>query len=137
MIPMVEQAPESYACGPVPRSAGTSQLVGTKVRSSSGTAYWIFNRKIVASHPITGKPVFAPPQSSGPIGDQVPTISKQTGDHPAPIPPVGTVSPQAVKCVAPTNAAPAKQSNWSGVALFAGVIILLWIFAGASLRRYV
>ncbi len=126
--PIVEQGPPSYP-GPVPISTWTPP-VGTKFSSCRPIPQFI-----LACDPTTGLPIYSPPVSAGPTACHVSTISAQSGDNPGPIPPVGTISPQAGSNVPSPWAAP-KKSIWGGLALFAGIVIVLWIFAGVSLRRF-
>ncbi len=129
MVLIAEQGPGLYACDAPPLTA--EGVVGTRVVSYSS----LIAQRQVGVDPITGKPIYDPPVSAGPTADYVPTISAHSGDNPPPIPPVGTMSPRANRCVAGSDAAP-KKSSW-GLAVFAGVIVLVWILAGASLRRFV
>jgi len=123
---IAEQAPPSYPAV-VPKSAAYP-VVGTRVTSQPPKP----PIRVVATNPITAKPVYETPVSAIPTGDRVSTISRQSGANPAPIPAVGTVSPQAC-CGAPASGP--VSSMWGGLALFAGIIIALWIFAGMSLRK--
>ncbi len=129
--PIVEQGPRSYP-GPVPISSWSWGPVGIRAFSSCRP----IPQYHLACDPTTGKPVYSPPISAGPTACHVSTISAQSGDNPGPIPPVGIISPQAGSTVPSFSAAP-KKSMWGAFALFAGIVILLWIFAGASLRRFV
>ena len=115
-----EQAPCGYACDAPPISAMSDAPIGTRVSSQ------IYGRRILSSTPV----------SAGPVGDRVSTVSRQSGANPAPIPQVGTVSPQACSDV-PSIGAAAPKSSWGGLAIFAGIVIALWFFAGMSLRRFV
>ena len=114
-----EQAPPSYFCDAPPISAMSDGPVGTRVTSQ------IYGRRILSSTPV----------SAGPVGDHVSTVSRQSGANPAPIPQVGTVSPQASSDVPSVGGTP--ESSWGGLAIFAGIVIALWFFAGMSLRRFV
>lgn len=139
IAPIVEQAPCSFAGGSVPASASSCAPIGTMVQSRSGTAYFRrYDGRILPVDPVTGKPVYPAPVSAGPHCDHVSTTSKQSGNNPAPIPPVGTVSPKvSYSCVDAPSVAPATSSgSVSGLALFAGAIVLLWILAGVGLRRF-
>lgn len=127
--PIAEQAP-TCDLAVVPSSARSWSLIGTKVVSEPIKA----PIRVVSENPTTGKPIYETPASAAPVGDHVPTTSMQSGANPGPIPPVGTVSPQAGSSVC-TAAGAAPTSSWSGLALFAAAIILLWIFAGVSVRR--
>lgn len=128
--PISEQAPPSYARAIVPLSAHNNIVrVGTRVNSEPPR----LTVRPSAIDPITAKPVYPVPASAGPTGDHVPTTSALSGDNPGPIPPVGTISPQAGTGVASTCVAP--SSSWGSLALIAGGIILFWILAGIGLRR--
>jgi hypothetical protein len=130
--PVAEQAPPSYApqSAPIPVSARSPVLVGTKVTSQPPKPPIL----MVAENPITAKPVYETPVSAAPVNDRVPTTSAQSGSNPGPIPAVGIVSPQAGSPVVSSCTA-APKNSWGGLALIAGILIALWIFAGISLRR--
>ncbi len=115
-----EQAPPSWVCDAPPISAISCAPIGTRVTSQ------IYGTRILSSTPV----------SAGPVGDHVSTVSRQSGANPAPIPQVGTVSPQACSDM-PSIGAAAPKSSWGGLAIFAGIVIALWFFAGMSLRRFV
>jgi len=124
---MIEQAPhEVYD---PPNAASTMLPVGTKVVSGSD----IYGVRPIGTDPVTAKPVYETPTSAQPSCDRVSTTSKQSGESPAPTPPVGIISPQAGSSATGSCAAP---KSWSGLAIFAAVVIGLWILAGASLRRF-
>jgi len=141
-LPIVEQGPSSY-CGPVPCSAGPGIVpVGTKVYSCSGGGPG--SAPVYGIDPETGKPIYAPPISAAPTCGPVGVASRQCGANPGPVPPVGTISPQACSpvlspsgCGDAVVAPPPAKIKWGGLALFAGIIVLLWIFAGLSFRRFV
>jgi hypothetical protein len=119
--PIVEQAPGIWCCEAPPQAAITCRPIGTRVNSV---------------RPITRVITDRIPVSAAGVGDHVTTVSKQSGENPAPIPPVGVISPQKSYTVPEISAAP-KTRMWGGLALFAGIVIALWIFAGASLRRFI
>lgn len=138
LLPRIaEQAPCRFAGAEPPVSTYSLAPIGTRIRPICSVG--VVGVRPISTDPATYKPVYPSPISAAPHCDHVSTTSKQSGDHPAPTPPVGTVSPKAqCSCVDAASVAPSTNSgNFSVLALFGVVILLLWFFAGASLRRFV
>lgn len=134
MLLIAEQAPCRFACDAPPISTYSPAPIGTRLRSFNSAGPIV---RPIGTNSVTQKPIYPQPISAGPHCGHVPTTSKQNGAFPAPIPPVGIVSPKTnFSCVDSPNVAP-RSSSFSGFALFAGVILLLWFLAGASIRRFV
>ena len=126
---IAEQAPVDIVAPP--QTVRTWVPIGTRVTSQAPRP----PLRIVSESPTTGKPIYETPAAAAPVGDRVSTTSQQSGSNPGPVPPVGTVSPQAGSPVPVDSAAP--SSGFGGLWVFAAILVALWIFAGMSVRRLV